>query len=80
LEGLIIVNAGIFYGYLEYFTVIWYILWPFGNVVVICYIFHRLGILCQEESGDPDPIDRFFSSKFVAGACGNGRERETLID
>jgi hypothetical protein len=27
---------------LEYFTVIWYILWPFGNVVVIWYIFPRL--------------------------------------
>jgi hypothetical protein len=26
-------NAGIFYGQLEYFTVIWYILWPLGNVV-----------------------------------------------
>jgi hypothetical protein len=28
-------NAGIFYGHLECFTVIRYILWPFGNVVVI---------------------------------------------
>jgi hypothetical protein len=25
-------NAGIFFGHLEYFTVMWYILWPFGNV------------------------------------------------
>jgi hypothetical protein len=32
-------NAGIIYGHLEYFTAIWYILWPFGNVVVICDIF-----------------------------------------
>jgi hypothetical protein len=31
-------NAGIVYGYLAYFTVIWYILWPFGNVVVIWHI------------------------------------------
>jgi hypothetical protein len=46
-------NAGIFYGHLEYFTVVWYILWPFGNVVVIWYIFPRLGILCQEKSGNP---------------------------
>jgi hypothetical protein len=37
-------NAGIFYGHLEYFTVIWYILWPLGNVVVIWYIFTRFGI------------------------------------
>jgi hypothetical protein len=35
LEGLGMENAGIFYGHLEYFTVIWYILLPFGNVVVI---------------------------------------------
>jgi hypothetical protein len=47
-------NAGIFYGHLEYFTVIWYILWPFGNVVVIWYIFPRFGLLCQEKSGNPD--------------------------
>jgi hypothetical protein len=54
-------NAGTFYGHGKYFTVIWYILWPFdifyghlvGNVVVICYIFPRFGILCQEKSGDP---------------------------
>jgi hypothetical protein len=41
-------NAGIFYGHWEYFTVIWYILWLFGNVVVIWYIFPRFGILCQK--------------------------------
>jgi hypothetical protein len=46
-------NAGIFYYHLEYFTVIWYILRPFGNVVVIRYIFPRFGILCQELSGNP---------------------------
>jgi hypothetical protein len=38
-------NAGIFYAHLGYFTVIWYILWPFGNVVVILYIFTHFGIL-----------------------------------
>jgi hypothetical protein len=31
-------NVGIFNGRLEYFTAIWYILWPFGNVVVIWHI------------------------------------------
>jgi hypothetical protein len=45
-------NARIFYDHLKYFTVIWYILWPFGNVVVIWYIFLRFGILCQEKSGN----------------------------
>jgi hypothetical protein len=47
-------NAGIFYGHLEYFTVIWYILWQFGNVVEIWNNFPRFGILCQEKSGNPD--------------------------
>jgi hypothetical protein len=46
-------KADIFFGHLEYFTVIWYILRPFGNVVVIWYIFPRFGILCQEKSGNP---------------------------
>jgi hypothetical protein len=41
-------NAGIYYGHLEYFTDIWYILWTFGNVVVIWF-----GLLCQETSGNP---------------------------
>jgi hypothetical protein len=46
-------NAGTFYCHFEYFTAICYILWPFGNVVVIWYIFPRFGILCQETSGNP---------------------------
>jgi hypothetical protein len=29
------------------------IFWPFGNVVVIWYIFTHFGILCQEKSGNP---------------------------
>jgi hypothetical protein len=45
-------NAGIFYGHLEYFMVIWYILLPFGNVV--WYIFPRFGTLCQGKSGNHD--------------------------
>jgi hypothetical protein len=48
-------DAGIFFGDVEYFTAIWYSLWPFCNVVVIWYIFPRSGILCQEKSsGSPD--------------------------
>jgi hypothetical protein len=38
-------NIGIFYGHLEYFTAIWYILWPFGNVVVIWYLYIYFPIL-----------------------------------
>jgi hypothetical protein len=37
-----------FFGHLEHFTAIWYILWPIGNLVVIWYIFPRFGILCQK--------------------------------
>jgi hypothetical protein len=33
LEGLGMENVGIFYGHSEYFTAIWYILWPFENLV-----------------------------------------------
>jgi hypothetical protein len=40
---------------LVYFMVIWYILWPFDNVVVIWYIFHRFGIFWQEKSGNSEP-------------------------
>jgi hypothetical protein len=31
-------------------------LWPFGNVVVIWYIFPSFVILCQEKSGNPDSV------------------------
>jgi hypothetical protein len=34
--------------------VIWNILRPFGNLLVIWYIFPRFGILCQEKSGNHD--------------------------
>jgi hypothetical protein len=38
-RGLGLENIGIFYGHWKHFTDIWYILWLFGNVVVIWYIF-----------------------------------------
>jgi hypothetical protein len=52
LEGLKMEKVGKFCGHFEYLTVIWYILWPLGNFVVIWYIFPRFGILCQEKSGN----------------------------
>jgi hypothetical protein len=36
-----------------YFRGIWYIIWPFGNVLVIRYIFPCFGILREEKSGNP---------------------------
>jgi hypothetical protein len=46
-------KVGIFYGRLECITAIWSILWPFGNLVALWYIFSRSGILCREKSGNP---------------------------
>jgi hypothetical protein len=46
-------NFVIFYGHVKYITALWYILLPFGNVVVIWYISPRFGILQQEKSGNP---------------------------
>jgi hypothetical protein len=62
-------NAGIFYGHLEYFTVIWYILHPFVNVVIIWYIFPCFGTLCQEKSGVPmlQDLGSFRSQDFIMG-------------
>jgi hypothetical protein len=54
--------VGIFYGHLEYVTGIWYILWPFVNLVAIWYIFPRFGQLCQEKSGNPG-LDLVYSSE-----------------
>jgi hypothetical protein len=39
MEGLRLEDVEIFYGHLEYFRAIWYILWPFGKVVVIWYVY-----------------------------------------
>jgi hypothetical protein len=46
-------NVGIVYGHLEHITDIWYIVWPFGNLVAIWYIFPHSGTLCQEKYGNP---------------------------
>jgi hypothetical protein len=56
-------NAGIFYGHLLYFTVIWNISWPFGNVVLTWYIFRHFGTLCQEKSGNPGMFEISFAQK-----------------
>jgi hypothetical protein len=65
---------------LVYFITIWYILRPlerfYGRLVyfvVIWYIFPRFGILDQEKSGNPEPLDYFKSPKvgdrFCAKIC-----------
>jgi hypothetical protein len=37
-------HVATFFGHLELFTLIWYILWPFGNLVVIWHIYEHFGI------------------------------------
>jgi hypothetical protein len=56
LEGLAKDDVGNFRGHLVYFTAIGYILWAFGNLLVIWYIFPHFGVLYQEKSGNPGPL------------------------
>jgi hypothetical protein len=67
-------NVGIFYVCLEYITVIWYILRPFGNLDTIWYILLLFGILCQEKSGNPAHQSFFLKAnliiKFVKNSFG----------
>jgi hypothetical protein len=46
-------KVGIFFGYFEYITAIWYIFGPLGNLMATWYLFPRFGILCPEKSGNP---------------------------
>jgi hypothetical protein len=52
-NGLGTENVGIFYDRVEYFTAMWYILWPFGIVCAHWYIFPVLVCLDQDKSGNP---------------------------
>jgi hypothetical protein len=53
MEGLGIEKVGISNGHLEYTIAFCYVLFPFGNLVAIWYIFRHFGILCQEKSCNP---------------------------
>jgi hypothetical protein len=46
-------NVATYYGHSEYFTNIWYILWPLGTVCVHLVHFSGFGIMPQEQSGNP---------------------------
>jgi hypothetical protein len=48
-------SFGVFYGHLEYFTVIWYILRPFGKFCDYLANFPQFGLFYQEKSGNPAP-------------------------
>jgi hypothetical protein len=42
-----------------------YILWRFGNLVAIWYIFHCFGILNKENSGNPAPEAQVMKPVFL---------------
>jgi hypothetical protein len=73
-------NVGIFYDHFEYSTALWYILWPFGNLVVIRYIFPALVCLDHEKSGNPDLIGTNFCQKvFIATHANQFRHKTNRI-
>jgi hypothetical protein len=53
LEGLGMENVCIFYGHLEYFMTILFILWSFGIFCGNLVHFSRFGMLYQDKSGNP---------------------------
>jgi hypothetical protein len=46
LEGLAIGDVGILYGHFVYFTAKWYMLWPFGGLLV----FFPVLVSCTEKN------------------------------
>jgi hypothetical protein len=48
VDGFGIEMVGILYAGLECTSAIWFILWPFGTLVTVWYIFTIFGILCQK--------------------------------
>jgi hypothetical protein len=68
-------QVGNFYGYLEYITAVWYMFWPFGNLVSIWYISPRFGILNKEKSGNPVSDVRLYFSETCELLRINSRRR-----
>jgi hypothetical protein len=56
LEGLGLEKVDIFYGHLEYFSAIWYKLWPFGIICGSWVYFSRFGMFGPRKSGNPGPL------------------------
>jgi hypothetical protein len=53
-------KISIFCIFLEYISAIWYILWPFGNLLADWYIFPDFGILNKERSCNPGRSKRIY--------------------
>jgi hypothetical protein len=53
LEGLWMVNVGIFYDHLEYFIAIWYNLWPFGVISGHLLHFSQFGMFWPRKIWQP---------------------------
>jgi hypothetical protein len=46
-------KVGIFYVHCQYTKAIWYVLWSFGNFVVIWYLFPPFWYIVSKKSGNP---------------------------
>jgi hypothetical protein len=55
----------VFYGRLIYFRAICYILWPFGNLVAVWYLFTRFGNLCRAKKSGSLGSFHFQASKEI---------------
>jgi hypothetical protein len=55
-------KIGIFNSHLEYIMNIWYILWPFGNLMAIWYIFPILVYCVKKNLATLDPRGKTVST------------------
>jgi hypothetical protein len=63
MEGRGMEKVGIFYCYFEYITAIWYMLWPFGNLATIWYIFRPFWYIVSRKCWQPWPEGQFYRKK-----------------
>jgi hypothetical protein len=52
-------NVGMIYGYSEFSSAIWYIVWPLGNLVVVRYTFPRFWYIVSRKIWQPWFLYRF---------------------
>jgi hypothetical protein len=58
LECLGMENVGMFYDHLEYFTALWYILWPFAIICGHLVYFSRFGMFGPRKIWQPWCVGR----------------------
>jgi hypothetical protein len=68
-------KVGVFYGKLEYFTAMWYILGTFGNLMKIWYIFTLFRcIVSRKNLATPHP-NHYIAPVLEVGSCRFGQSR-----